>query len=281
MSFWTHAPRENFADLCCQVFGQSFDAKGAAPIATADVKPKAARPYQVSHTFQTIKESRVRSARAARVKCVGDQLSARAMAQSAGMVGRALMLLAMLGWATAAAAGPISGCVTELPSIFSFTSPYQLQIGAWEQQKGCDASGPQARPTGGPYSRSFFDDGSQGVTFSASGFNPGCSTQIDLREIDNAGNVVGYHDFIYNPPGPDTCFELAPILNPGGGDNGGGGDTGGSGGSGGGGGGGDDGPVNPPNPFHPPVDATPVPEPATLMLTAAGLAYLARKRVTR
>lgn len=190
----------------------------------------------------------------------------------------------LMAWT--ANAGPISGCVTELPTSFSFRSGSHLIVGAWEDEKGCNPTGPQGRPTGGVYEREFFVDGSQGVNFMASWFNPNCSTQVDIREIDDLGNVIAYHDFIYNPGGTGSCFGT-----------GGGGNSGGSGSDivdllsppsntnnpsgytppGGGG--------NPPG-DNPPggtpdqqSNPTPVPEPATFALMATGLyaAWRARR----
>lgn len=109
-----------------------------------------------------------------------------------------LVLFVLIFGVAAAFAGPITGCVTSLPTTFSFASAHHLQVGAWEDAAGCLPSGPNARPTAGPYEREFFADGSQGVTMFAALFNTCGSTQMDIREVNDLGQIVGYHDFIYN-----------------------------------------------------------------------------------
>lgn len=125
----------------------------------------------------------------------------------------AVLWLLIFGLASAAFADPITGCVTSPPSSASFTSSYHLIVGAWEDAAGCNPSGPNARPTAGPYEREFFADGTQGVTVFAALFKPCGSTQMDIREVDQTGAIVGYHDFIYNT-GIECGETLPKVLQP-------------------------------------------------------------------
>jgi hypothetical protein len=111
--------------------------------------------------------------------------------------GKAIAGLALALLPSVASADMVSGCVTSLPASFGFSSTYHLVVGVWEDAAGCNPSGPHARPTSGPYSREWIGDVSS-VTFYAAQFKTCGSSQGDVREVDDLGNIVGYHDFIFN-----------------------------------------------------------------------------------
>jgi hypothetical protein len=121
-----------------------------------------------------------------------------------------LLALALLLVSTPAYADWVTGCVTSMPDTITLTSTHHLVVGAWEEDvsHGCNPTGPTGRPTGGVYSRDI-----DSVTFYASMFNQCKSTQGDVREVDDFGNILRYWDFIYVGRGGDSCNAyLAPLF---------------------------------------------------------------------
>lgn len=213
-SWWENVNRKDFSSFCIEKFGTNFDNAPTFIVRSEFIKTKGSETHtlykQIHHGLEPLSAGR-------KVAKQGKQIAAQ-MSTRAMQIGQSLLgMLALLILASPVSAGPISGCVTSLPESFAFASPFHLQVGAWEDAAGCNPTGPNGRPTGGPYRLDVLPNGWLSVTMQAGWFNSCGSTQMDIREIGSSGQVVGYHDFIYNtgrdcpPSKPDVpAYEPKP-----------------------------------------------------------------------
>jgi hypothetical protein len=173
--------------------------------------------------------------------------------------------------ASALFADPLTGCITDFGGerYYTFFQPTHVEKGIWTQHSGCEASGPEARPTEGPMKVEYFGEGEL-ITLDFCEFEANKSSQVDLRQPW----ANSYWDFILDKGDqPEWCSNSGDEVEA---------ST-------------DDGGIihytprrrhhrRPPPPVCPECgidqhsNPTPVPEPASMILMGSGLLYVMRRR---